>query len=104
MGPDRAEGVARAFAARANRADHLARRDYLARAMLRPLVELQRALIAEGEGATRHLVGALCGLDWDFPRIRCPACGETDPERRPGFHDERHAGAGSRRARPAAAT
>ena len=94
-------------------------RDYLARAMLRPLVELQRALTdepsrsppsgrcpfcagapsiafrrtaAEGDGATRHLVCALCGLDWDFPRIRCPACGENDPEKLPAFHDERYAG------------
>lgn len=34
------------------------------------------ALRAEGYGAKRSLICSLCSTEWDFPRIRCPACGE----------------------------
>jgi FdhE protein len=30
----------------------------------------------EGHGAKRTLVCSLCSLEWPFPRIECPACGE----------------------------
>ena len=45
---------------------------------------------AQLEGARRTLVCALCGLEWLFERIRCPACFEENPYRLPAFRDERH--------------
>ncbi|MSV27268.1 MAG: formate dehydrogenase accessory protein FdhE [Bryobacterales bacterium] len=30
----------------------------------------------EGHGAKRTLLCSLCSLEWQFPRIECPACGE----------------------------
>jgi FdhE protein len=89
--------------------------DYLARALLRPYLELLRGLgvapqgrprpagcpfcggapwvaarrpAADGEGAARFLVCALCGTEWPIPRVRCPACSESDPERLPCFSSE----------------
>jgi FdhE protein len=31
----------------------------------------------EGQGTKRSLVCSLCSCEWDYPRIMCPACGET---------------------------
>ena len=89
---------------------------YISRAMLRPYVEAlrvvgtrpDRALVrgrcpfcggapgiarrrsGESEGAVRLLVCALCGLEWEIGRIRCPSCAEDDPRRLPSFTSERH--------------
>jgi FdhE protein len=38
-----------------------------------------------GEGAMRILHCALCAFSWQVGRIRCPACGEEDPEKLPSF-------------------
>ena len=92
------------------------REDYLSRAMLRPYVESLRlaaiaparvhrrgqcpfcggapwiAVLRDGsamEGARRTLGCALCGGEWTFPRILCPACFEENPQRLPYFSDER---------------
>jgi formate dehydrogenase maturation protein FdhE len=92
-----------------------ARDDYLSRAVLQPWVRLlaaerrrperppregacpfcsglpwmvTRRPEPESHGAQRNLCCALCGGEWVFPRIRCPACGEADPEKLPYFHDE----------------
>jgi FdhE protein len=89
--------------------------DYLSRAMLRPYAEVLRAheivpdhahargrcpfcggapWIAcrrgggESAGAARSLVCALCGLEWPFQRIMCPACFEADPDKLPAFTSE----------------
>lgn len=91
--------------------------DYLSRAILRPYVELLRAVHVvpdrvhrhgtcpfcggapwvaarrEGsllEGAKRLLVCALCGGEWLFGRILCPACLEQNPDRLPCFSAEPH--------------
>ena len=42
------------------------------------------------EGARRMLVCSACGLEWQFQRIVCPSCAESDPEKLPAFRDERH--------------
>src|SRR4051812_18079477 len=92
-----------------------ARDDYLSRAVLQPWVRLlaaerrrperppregacpfcsglpwmvTRRPEPESHGAQRNLCCALCGGEWAFSRIRCPACGEADPESLPYFHDE----------------
>jgi len=97
--------------------DSSSREDYVSRAVLRPYVETLRALPVppdrphrqgrcpfcgglpwvsarrEGsmmEGARRLLACALCGGEWPFPRILCPACGEQDPARLPSFSTEAH--------------
>lgn len=36
------------------------------------------ALRPEGDGAKRLLICALCGTEWGYRRIVCPACGEED--------------------------
>jgi FdhE protein len=36
------------------------------------------ALRPEGDGAKRSLICALCGTEWDYRRIVCPACSEED--------------------------
>ena len=95
--------------------------DYLARAALQPYARLLRetgrspergisgpcvfcgggAWIASrrippgpgtGEGALRILHCALCAFTWQVGRIRCPACGEEDPEKLPSFTAPQHAG------------
>jgi formate dehydrogenase maturation protein FdhE len=85
---------------------------FVARSLLRPYVELLRELEiapdrpraaghcpfcggaallalrrggAPGDGALRSLLCALCGLEWNIPRIRCPVCAEADPARLPVF-------------------
>ena len=95
-----------------------ARDDYLSRALLKPWVELlaaerrqparekrkgtcpfcgggawvaTRRTLPESHGAQRALVCALCAGHWEFPRIRCPACGEASPEKLPMFQDPRNA-------------
>jgi len=97
-----------------NRTSH---EDYLSRAILRPYVEFLRAVRVapnrihrqgscplcggapwvaarrEGslmEGAKRLLACALCGGEWLFGRILCPACLEPNPERLPSFSVEAH--------------
>jgi FdhE protein len=97
--------------------DRPAAEDYLSRAMLRPYVETLRAgnvaphrvhrhgrcpfcggapavgcrrVGAEGEGAARFLVCGLCGLEFAFNRILCPACFEEDPEKLPSFTSDLH--------------
>ncbi len=91
--------------------------DYLPRAILRPYAELLRGLEIRPdrphergtcpfcggapwisarrdgsamEGARRSLGCALCGHEWPFERIRCPACFEEDPVRLPSFRDAGH--------------
>lgn len=86
--------------------------DYLSRATLRPYVEFLRAASVaprrshregacplcggapwvavrrEGslmEGARRMLACALCGGEWNFARILCPSCLESNPDRLPSF-------------------
>jgi len=96
--------------------DRTSAEDYLSRAMLRPYVETLRALgrtperarargrcpfcggapgvarrqAAESQGSVRSLLCALCGLEWEIGRIRCPSCSEDDPKRLPSFTSERH--------------
>jgi FdhE protein len=91
--------------------------DYLSRAVLRPYVEtLRRWGVApdrlhrkgrcpfcggspwiglrrdgaEMEGARRFLVCALCGGEWGFPRVLCPACFEDAPARLPSYSADTH--------------
>jgi formate dehydrogenase maturation protein FdhE len=45
-----------------------------------------------GEGALRMLHCALCAFAWQVGRIRCPACGEEDPEKLPSFTAPQHLG------------
>ncbi len=97
--------------------DTTAREDYLSRAILRPYVEFLRLVVTppdrphrqgrcpfcggwpwvsarrEGslmEGAKRMLACALCGGEWLFGRILCPACFEEDPRKLPSYTTERH--------------
>jgi len=97
--------------------DRSAREDYLSRAVLRPYVETLRSFSVppdrihkqgrcpfcggfpwvgarrEGslmEGARRLLACALCGGEWPFGRILCPACGEDDPVKLPAFSAPEH--------------
>jgi formate dehydrogenase maturation protein FdhE len=91
--------------------------DYLSRAILRPYVEFLRAAnrapdrvhsrgqcpfcgglpwiaarrdASTMEGARRMLGCALCGGEWLFGRILCPACFEGDPAKLPSFQNEKH--------------
>jgi FdhE protein len=45
-----------------------------------------------GEGALRILHCALCAFTWQVGRIRCPACGEENPEKLPSFTAPPHTG------------
>jgi FdhE protein len=45
-----------------------------------------------GEGSLRMLHCALCAFAWQVGRIRCPACGEEDPEKLPSFTAPQHFG------------
>jgi len=91
--------------------------DFLARALLRPWAALTVALAlgpgravepgsghcpgcgaapsigfrraeAGSDGASRWLSCGTCGSDWQTSRIRCPACGETDPVKLPSWQRE----------------
>ena len=91
--------------------------DYIARAVLRPYVEVLRSVNVapnrvhrrgqcpfcggspwisarrEGslmEGAKRMLGCALCGVESLFERILCPSCFEQDPARLPSFQNDKH--------------
>ena len=91
--------------------------DYLSRAILRPYVEVLRALnrapdrvhgrgqcpfcggrpwiaarrdASSMEGARRMLGCSLCGGEWLFGRILCPACFEGEPARLPHFQSDKH--------------
>ena len=39
----------------------------------------------EAEALRRSLVCALCATEWDFVRVGCPGCGETEPSKLPRF-------------------
>src|SRR5579864_89166 len=39
----------------------------------------------EGEGAKRSLICSLCSTEWQFRRILCPGCGETEVDKLPVF-------------------
>jgi FdhE protein len=45
-----------------------------------------------GEGALRMLHCALCSFSWQVGRIRCPSCGEENPEKLPSFTAPQHVG------------
>lgn len=97
--------------------DISAREDYLSRCLLRPYVEVLRAhdlapgrlhrqgfcpfcggapsigalkWAGESEAGLRLLVCGLCGLEWNFNRIRCPACQEDSPDKLPVFRSNAH--------------
>jgi formate dehydrogenase maturation protein FdhE len=38
----------------------------------------------------RYLGCSLCGLEWNFGRISCPACGEEDPHKLPNYRTDAH--------------
>ena len=63
-----------------------------AAATVRPVAPLRAspsAASASGsDGAGRWLGCGLCGTEWQTNRIRCPACGETDPHRLPGWQSD----------------
>jgi FdhE protein len=42
------------------------------------------------ESGFRYLGCSLCGLEWSFNRISCPACGEEDPHKLPNFQSDLH--------------
>jgi FdhE protein len=42
------------------------------------------------EGARRNLACGLCGGEWLFQRVLCPACFEEDPRKLPSFQTEQH--------------
>ena len=42
------------------------------------------------DGAARVLICSLCALEWQISRIRCPACGEENPERLPNYGAPEH--------------
>lgn len=48
----------------------------------KPVVAVLRP---EGDGAKRSLVCSFCSTEWQFRRIVCPACGETEKEKLPVF-------------------
>ena len=88
--------------------------DYIARAMLQPYAEVLRERKIEPdrlhrrghcpfcggapwisfrkgeEAGFRYLQCSLCGLDWNFNRLSCPACGEEDPHKLPMFQSDVH--------------
>jgi len=91
--------------------------DYISRALLQPYVALlreknitpdrvhsrghcpfcggaawisSRKSASDADGGFRYLGCSLCGLDWNFGRIACPACGEEDPHKLSNFSSDRH--------------
>jgi FdhE protein len=44
----------------------------------------------DAEVGFRYLGCALCGLEWNFGRIACPACGEEDPHKLPIYSSDAH--------------
>ena len=49
-----------------------------------------RKSMASSDGAARFLGCGLCGTEWQTNRVRCPSCGETDPQKLPGWQSETH--------------
>ena len=91
--------------------------DYIARALLQPYAALlrekkitpdrvhsrghcpfcggtawisSRKSAPDAESGFRYLGCSLCGLEWNFGRIACPACGEEDPHKLPIFRSDAH--------------
>jgi formate dehydrogenase maturation protein FdhE len=54
-----------------------------------PSISFRRELPGS-DGAGRFLGCGLCGTEWQTNRIRCPSCGETNPERLSGWQSETH--------------
>ena len=54
-----------------------------------PSISFRRSM-ASSDGAARFLGCGLCGTEWQTNRIRCPSCGETDPQRLSGWQSETH--------------
>jgi formate dehydrogenase maturation protein FdhE len=52
-----------------------------------------RRSVSSADGAMRMLVCALCSLEWQTSRIKCPACGEEDPKKLPVFSAQERLGA-----------
>jgi formate dehydrogenase accessory protein FdhE len=48
-------------------------------------IPLCAVLRPEGEGAKRFLLCAVCATEWEFNRIRCPACGNDDKDTLPVY-------------------
>jgi formate dehydrogenase accessory protein FdhE len=44
----------------------------------------------DAEVGFRYLECSLCGLEWNYGRISCPACGEEDPHKLPNFRSDAH--------------
>jgi FdhE protein len=42
----------------------------------------------EGDGGKRLLLCSLCHTEWDFRRVLCPSCGETNYEKLPRYSAE----------------
>ena len=42
----------------------------------------------EGDGGKRHLVCSFCAAEWEFRRVLCPVCGETDYTKLPRYLPE----------------
>jgi formate dehydrogenase accessory protein FdhE len=55
-----------------------------------PSISFRRAS-SGSDGAGRWLGCGLCGTEWQTNRIRCPACGETDPAKLPGWQSDTYA-------------
>ena len=49
-----------------------------------------RREMSGSDGASRFLGCGLCGTEWQTNRVRCPSCGETDPQKLPGWQSEAH--------------
>jgi FdhE protein len=49
-----------------------------------------RKTAPDAESGIRYLGCSLCGLDWNFGRIACPACSEGDPHKLPLFQSDAH--------------
>ena len=52
-----------------------------------PSISFRRELPGS-DGAARFLGCGLCGTEWQTNRIRCPGCGEENPDRLPGWQSE----------------
>lgn len=49
-----------------------------------------RKAAADAEAGVRFLGCSLCGLEWNFNRVSCPACGEEDPHQLPIYRTDAH--------------
>jgi len=92
-------------------------KDYVSRAILQPYAEVlrerkitpdrvhtrlhcpfcggaawisSRKSVPDAQASARYLGCSLCGLEWSFNRISCPACGEEDPHKLPNFQSDAH--------------